>query len=205
MRRIQQLFNIFGFYTIIKSLSASYARIQDSYQHSFVIENRRTAGTADGFTLILEGITVRLHAHHGLTDNRLQGMRAFHQSVKDTLRVTDHDQFVGQRFNDAIINLGFDINEQSLSNIDTILMVMDDDTITADFRLKSEDLADSFSILIKASYVGNLRREGIKVNVAELKEMFTQQLNTVSVNGMLLSQEQKDSIIQVITSLLESL
>ena len=105
----------------------------------------------------------------------------------------------------TMINLGFDINEQSLSNIDTILMVMDDDTITADFRLKSEDLADSFSILIKASYVGNLRREGIKVNVAELKEMFTQQLNTVSVNGMPLSQEQKDSIIQVITSLLESL
>ena len=105
----------------------------------------------------------------------------------------------------TMINLGFDINEQSLSNIDTILMVMDDDTITADFRLKSEDLADSFSILIKASYVGNLRREGIKVNVAELKEMFTQQLNTVRVNGMPLSQEQKDSIIQVITSLLESL
>ena len=105
----------------------------------------------------------------------------------------------------TMINLGFDINEQSLSNIDSILMVMDDDTITADFRLKSEDLADSSSILIKASYVGNLRREGIKVNVAELKEMFTQQLNTVSVNGMPLSQEQKDSIIQVITSLLESL
>ena len=105
----------------------------------------------------------------------------------------------------TMIELGFEINEAALANIDSILMVMDDDRISADFRMKSENLADSFSILIKANYVGNLRRDGIKVNVAELKEMFTQELNTVIVNGMPLSQEQKDSIIQVITSLLQAL
>ncbi|MBQ5365042.1 MAG: hypothetical protein IIU49_03120 [Spirochaetales bacterium] len=105
----------------------------------------------------------------------------------------------------TMIELGFEINEAALANIDSILMVMDDDRISADFRMKSENLADSFSILIKANYVGNLRRDGIKVNVAELKEMFTQELSTVRVNGMPLSQEQKDSIIQVITSLLQAL
>ena len=105
----------------------------------------------------------------------------------------------------TMINLGFDINETALSNIDSILMVMDDEVISAEFRLKSEDLADSFSILIKANYVGNLRREGIKVDVAKLKEMFSQELDKVFVNDMPLTQEQKDSIIQVITSLLQAL
>ena len=105
----------------------------------------------------------------------------------------------------TMIDLGFEINETALSNIDSILMLMDDDTITADFRIKSEELADSFSVLIKAGYIGNLRREGKKVNVSELKEMFTQELSTVSVNGMVLTEEQKDSIIQVVTSILDVL
>ena len=105
----------------------------------------------------------------------------------------------------TMIDLGFDISEVALSNIDSILMVMDDDTISAEFRLKSDDLADSFSILIKAGYIGNLRREGKKVNVSELKEMFTQELSTVNVNGMKLSEEQKDSILQVVSSILEAL
>ncbi|MBP5553158.1 MAG: hypothetical protein J6X41_07260, partial [Spirochaetales bacterium] len=65
--------------------------------------------------------------------------------------------------------------------------------------------ASSFSILIKAGYVGNLRREGVKVNVAELKEMFTQELDTVSVNSMPLTEEQKSSILEVVTSLLDIL
>ena len=105
----------------------------------------------------------------------------------------------------TMIDLGFEINETALSNIDSILMVMDDDTISAEFRLKSEELADSFSILIKAGYIGNLRRDGKKVNVSELKEMFTQELSTVNVNGMTLSDEQKESILQVVTSILEVL
>ena len=105
----------------------------------------------------------------------------------------------------TMIDLGFEINETALSNIDSILMVMDDDTISAEFRIKSEELADSFSILIKAGYIANLRRDGKKVNVSELKEMFTQELSTVNVNGMPLTEEQKESILQVVTSILEML
>ena len=105
----------------------------------------------------------------------------------------------------TMIDLGFEISEQSLENMDSILLVMDDDKITVDFRIKSEELASSFSVLIKASYVGNLRREGVKVNVSELKEMFTQELSTVSVNGMPLTEEQKTSISEVVFSLLNIL
>lgn len=105
----------------------------------------------------------------------------------------------------TMIDLGFEITEQSLENMDSILLVMDDDRITVDFRIKSEELASSFSVLIKASYVGNLRREGVKVNVSELKEMFTQELATVRVNGMPLTEDQKASINEVIHSLLDIL
>ena len=105
----------------------------------------------------------------------------------------------------TMISLGFDIDETSLSNIESILMVMDDDVISAEFRLKSQDLADSFSVLIKAGYVGNLRREGVKVDVAKLREMFSQELDKVYVNDMPLTQEQKDSILQALTSILGAL
>ena len=105
----------------------------------------------------------------------------------------------------TMIDLGFEITEQSLENMDSILLVIDDDRITVDFRIKSEELASSFSVLIKASYVGNLRREGVKVNVSELKEMFTQELATVRVNGMPLTEDQKASINEVIHSLLDIL
>ena len=105
----------------------------------------------------------------------------------------------------TMIDLGFEITEQSLENMDSILLVMDDDKITVDFRIKSEELASSFSVLIKANYVGNLRREGVKVNVSELKEMFTQELSTVSVNGMPLTEDQKASINEVVHSLLDIL
>ena len=82
---------------------------------------------------------------------------------------------------------------------------MDDDVISIDFKLKSQELADSFSILIKAGYVGNLRKNGEKADVAKLKQMFTQELDKVYVNGIKLPQEQKDAINEVITSLLSIL
>ena len=104
----------------------------------------------------------------------------------------------------TMIDLGFELNETALSNIESILMVMDDDIISAEFRLKSEDLADSFSVLIKAGYVGNLRREGIKVDVSKLREMFSQELDKVFVNDMPLTPEQKDSILQALTSILSA-
>ena len=105
----------------------------------------------------------------------------------------------------TMISLGFDMDETALSNMESILMVMDDDVISAEFRLKSQDLADSFSVLIKAGYVGNLRREGVKVDVAKLREMFSQELDKVYVNDMPLTQAQKDSILQALTSLLGAL
>ncbi len=102
----------------------------------------------------------------------------------------------------TMLDLGLDITKESLENISSVLLVMDEDKVSIDFRLKSEDLASSFSILVKAGYIGNLRRNGEKADIAKLKEMFTQELDSVHVNGMELSGEQKASIMEVITSLL---
>ncbi len=105
----------------------------------------------------------------------------------------------------TMLDLGFDITQTALDNIESVLLVMNDDVVSVDFRIKSEELAKSFSVLIKANYVGNLRKAGEKINVAALKEMFTQELSTVCVNDMPLSKEQKDSIEQVVFSLLNVL
>ena len=131
--------------------------------------------------------------------------RPAHISDEDALKLVSSQIGVYVSNPRTMIELGFDITEQALENIETVLLVMDDDMISVDFRLKSEDLASSFSVLIKAGYVGNLRREGQKVDVAALKEMFTQELDTVSVNSMPLTQDQKSSITEVVSSLLDIL
>ena len=102
----------------------------------------------------------------------------------------------------TMIDLGLDLTETALSNIDTVLIVMDEDVVSIDFKLNSQDLADSFSVLIKAGYVGNLRKNGQKPDIAELQKMFTQELDKVSVNGMTLPKEQKDAVSEVIEKLL---
>ena len=131
--------------------------------------------------------------------------RPAHISAEDAAKLAASQVGVYVSNPRTMISLGFDLDETALSNIESILMVMDDDLISAEFRLKSEDLADSFSVLIKAGYVGNLRREGIKVDVAKLKEMFSQELDKVLVNNMPLTQEQKDSILQALTSILSAI
>ncbi|MBR2282192.1 MAG: hypothetical protein IJ863_06190 [Spirochaetales bacterium] len=105
----------------------------------------------------------------------------------------------------TMVDLGFEITKASLDNIESILLVMNDDIISVDFRIKSEELANSFSVLIKAGYVGNLRKNGEKIDVASLKRMFTQELSTVSVNDMPLSKEMKDSIESIVFSLLDAI
>ena len=105
----------------------------------------------------------------------------------------------------TMIDLGFEITKTVLDNIESILLIMNDDVISVDFRIKNEELANSFSVLIKAGYVGNLRKTGEKSDVASLKKMFTQELSTVRVNDMPLSKEQLESIEQVVFSLLDVL
>ncbi len=105
----------------------------------------------------------------------------------------------------TMIDLGFEITKAALDNIESILLIMNDDVISVDFRIKSEELANSFSVLIKAGYVGNLRKAGEKIDLASLKKMFTQELSTVRVNDMPLSKEQKESIEKVLFSLLDVL
>jgi len=105
----------------------------------------------------------------------------------------------------TMLDLGLDIDKDALGNIDSVLLVMDDETVSIEFRLKSEKLADSFSILIKGGYVGNLRRNGIKPDMDKLRQMFVQELDKVRVQGMELTEEQKKSITDIITSLLDIL
>lgn len=102
----------------------------------------------------------------------------------------------------TLIDLGLDVPKSSLENIEYILVMLEDDTLSIDFKLKSESLARSFSILIKGSYVGQLKREGATIDFEQLKQQFVQEFDMVSVKDLGLTQEQKDAMKSVITELL---
>ncbi len=102
----------------------------------------------------------------------------------------------------TLIDLGLDIPKSSLENIEYILIMLEDDTLSVDFKLKSETLAKSFSIIIKGSYVGQLRREGTTIDIEQLKEQFVQEFDMFSVNNLSLTEEQKEAIKLVVTQLL---
>lgn len=105
----------------------------------------------------------------------------------------------------TMIDMGFDIPQSALSNISNVLLVMDNDTVSIDFTLKTEELAKSFSVIIKAGYVARLKKEGQSVNISELKNMFTEELEKVSVNDMKLNEQQLSAIEAMIFSLLDTM
>lgn len=102
----------------------------------------------------------------------------------------------------TLIDLGLDVPKSSLDNIEYILIMIEEDTLSVDFKLKSETLAKSFSIIIKGSYVGQLRREGATIDFEQLKQQFIQEFDMVSVKDLGLTEEQKEAIKTVITQLL---
>ncbi len=103
----------------------------------------------------------------------------------------------------TLIDLGLDVPRSSLENIEYILLMLNADTFSIDFKLKNEELAKSFSIIIKGSYVGQLRRAGETIDFEQLKEQFVQEFDMVSVKNLGLTQEQNEAIKNTITGLLE--
>ena len=103
----------------------------------------------------------------------------------------------------TMFDLGFDIPQSAYDNIASVLLVMDDNYVSADFKLKTQELADSFSIIIRSSYVTKLKQEGQKVDIVALKEMFTQELDKVSVKDYEFTEEQLKSIKDMINAVLD--
>ncbi len=103
----------------------------------------------------------------------------------------------------TLIDLGLDVPRSSLENIEYILLMLNGDTFSIDFKLKNEELAKSFSVIIKGSYVGQLRRAGETIDFEQLKEQFVQEFDMVSVKNLGLTQEQNEAIKNTITGLLE--
>ena len=102
----------------------------------------------------------------------------------------------------TLVDLGLDVPRSSLENIEYVLLMLNGDTFSIDFKLKSQELAKSFSIIIKGSYVGQLRRAGETIDFEQLKDQFVQEFDMVSVTNLGLTQEQNEAIKAVITQLL---
>lgn len=103
----------------------------------------------------------------------------------------------------TMLDMGFEIPKTALENISNVLLVMDDNVISVDFTLRTEELAKTFSIIIKAGYIAKLKLSGQSVDISALKEMFTQELEKVSVTGIELTQQQISDIRATVFSLID--
>lgn len=105
----------------------------------------------------------------------------------------------------TMLDVGLDIPQSSLENIEYVLMTIDEDILSCEFKLKNDSLAKSFSVLIKASYVGDLRREGLPIDIKMLKEQFVQEFDLVYIKDLNLSDKQQKAIKAVALQLLDLL
>ena len=103
----------------------------------------------------------------------------------------------------TMLDIGLDVPKSSLENIEYILIMIDTETLSVDFKLKSESLAKSFSVIVKASYVGDLRREGLAIDFEQLKSQFVQELDMVYIRDLGLTDQQRDAVKAVALQLLD--
>ncbi len=103
----------------------------------------------------------------------------------------------------TMLDIGLDVPQSALENIEYILIMMDTETLSVDFKLKSESLAKSFSVIVKASYVGDLRREGLPIDFEQLKSQFVQELDMVYIRDLGLTDQQRDAVKAVALQLLD--
>lgn len=102
----------------------------------------------------------------------------------------------------TMLDVGLDVPQSALENIEYILVMIDGETMSVDFKLKSESLAKSFSIIVRAAYVGDLRREGLPIDFEQLKGQFSQELDMVFIKDLGLTEQQRDAIKNVVLQLL---
>lgn len=103
----------------------------------------------------------------------------------------------------TMLDIGLDVPQSALENIEYILIMMDTETLSVEFKLKSESLAKSFSVIVKASYVGDLRRDGLPIDFEQLKSQFVQELDMVYIRDLGLTDQQRDAVKAVALQLLD--
>lgn len=103
----------------------------------------------------------------------------------------------------TMLDIGLDVPQSALENIEYILIMMDTETLSVEFKLKSESLAKSFSVIVKASYVGDLRRAGLPIDLEQLKSQFVQELDMVYIRDLGLTDQQRDAVKAVALQLLD--
>lgn len=182
------------------SFSKEFAKNKDSESKlKFFVENN------SGLEAAIPANGVILFSNNDVVSNYNSTVRnrTTHISDEDAKRLSSSQIGIYVAYPKTLMDLGFEIPQAALDNIRNVLLVMDDNTISIDFTLKSEDLAKSFSVIIKAGYIAKLRLEGQSVNISELKLMFTQEFEKVCVNELKLTDKQLDSIKATVSGLLD--
>ena len=104
----------------------------------------------------------------------------------------------------SMIDIGLEIPEAVLAKTLSIVLVFEENenseiVLNADITMESDKLAKSLSILLKSSYISNKRRKGEPLG--ELAGLFTIDENRVSIQNMLMDDQQLNDITDLFSSL----
>ena len=96
--------------------------------------------------------------------------------------------------------LGYDIDDSIALTMKTLLIYFKDGKIYLSADFKNEKSANTFSTVIRASYITGLKKRQEKIDINLLKEIFTLENNLVEINGIAMM----DSQIQNINLIIEN-
>ncbi len=110
----------------------------------------------------------------------------------------------------TMVNLGFDFPLTVVLQMEEAMFLISEDEagkpmLDASVRMKNDKLANSLSILIKSQYVAQLRRDGVKFSIADLKPMLVNDGAYFFINRMPLTTEQVASITDSYTSIMQNI
>lgn len=92
---------------------------------------------------------------------------------------------------ETMIDFGFDIPHSVVKQIEWMLITILGDKLSLDVQFSSDSLARSFSYLIRGGYIASLKRSNVDFDITELKQVFLQDGNKVSVENLQLTEEEK--------------
>lgn len=109
----------------------------------------------------------------------------------------------------TMISLGFDIPITVILQMNEAMFLVSyteegHAVLDASIQMKSDKLANSLAMLIRSQYVAQLRRDGVRVDTAALREMLVTNGDYFIINSMPLTDSQLESITGSFSSLLQN-
>ncbi|MDD4083573.1 MAG: hypothetical protein PHD05_09350, partial [Sphaerochaetaceae bacterium] len=94
--------------------------------------------------------------------------------------------------------LGYDIDDSIALTMKTLLIYFKDGMVYLSADFKDEKSANTFSTVVRASYITGLKKRKEKIDINMLKQVFTLENNLVEINGIAMMDSQIQNIDLII-------